>query len=245
MSTMPGREARDPTARDHFAGLSLDPHGEENYDRRLNDREMAAEEAALGLAAPSPSPPPPPISADARYLHVSRTIHQLVTDRNRSVGIFLFVASLLFGSSTALLNAPAAVEPIVPLKAIQFWCLPVTFFTLATIAVFTGLILIRTRIGLLHEAAKMNALLGLPAATSVRRVNLLSVFYLMYLLVVLLGGASAGFATAMVAGGGLRAAGWAVVLVAVAALYIGGFLGLYYWMVLRATSDDKLSRSRA
>ena len=35
------------------------------------------------------------ITPGMRYLHSSRTIHQLVTDRNRAVGIYLAVASLL------------------------------------------------------------------------------------------------------------------------------------------------------
>ena len=112
------------------------------------------------------------------------------------VGIFLFVASLLFGASTALLNAPEKVRPIIPLTSIQYWCLPVTFSTLAVIGVFMSLILIRTRIGLIYEVAKMNELLGLPSER-VKRVNPLSIFFLMHLLVVVLGAASSGFAWGM------------------------------------------------
>ena len=52
---------------------------------------------------------------------------------------------------------------IVPLSAIQYWCLPVTFGTLAVIGAFVMLILARTRVGLIYEVSKMNALLGLPS----------------------------------------------------------------------------------
>ena len=73
-----------------------------------------------------------------------------------------------------------------------------TFGTLAVLGVFTSLLLIRTRIGLIYEVAKMNALLGLPS-TRVERVNPFSIFYLMHLMTALLGGASAGFTAAMLA----------------------------------------------
>src|SRR5437763_131644 len=80
-------------------------------DRRLAEIEMAGEEASLGFEPASL----PRLSPEVRYLHVSRTIHQLITDRNRSVGIFLFVASVLSGASTALLNVRPEVAPIIPL----------------------------------------------------------------------------------------------------------------------------------
>jgi hypothetical protein len=219
---------------EHAEGLTVDVGGEEEVDRRLADLEMAGEEVAAGWK-PAPHQP---LAPEVRFLHSSRTIHQLISDRNRSVGIFLFVASLLFGASTALLNAPAAVEPIIPLKGIQYWCLPVTFGTLAVIAVFMALILIRTRIGLIYEVAKMNALLGLPSQR-VQRVNPLSIFFLMYLLVVVLGGASAGFTVAMLryprpVGAGL----------AVAVLYVVAFLAIYYLTILRATTETKLQTAR-
>ena len=52
-----------------------------------------------------------------RYLHISRTIHQLVTDRNRVVGLYLAVPSLLYTASWAVLNAKPGVQLIVPMCA--------------------------------------------------------------------------------------------------------------------------------
>src|SRR5947209_7376645 len=111
---------------DHIDGIKVDATGEEGADRRLAEIEMAGEEVAAGWK-PAPHQP---LSPEVRYLHISRTIHQLITDRNRSVGIFLAVASLSFAASTALLNARPDVVTIVPLSALQYWCLPVTFATL-------------------------------------------------------------------------------------------------------------------
>src|SRR3954463_2926886 len=115
--------------QEHTEGIQLDIGGEEGVDRRLAEIEMEGEEVAAGWK-PAPHQP---LSPEVRFLHVSRTIHQLITDRNRTVGIFLAVASLSFASSSALLNARADVVPIIPLRALQYWCLPVTFGTLAAI----------------------------------------------------------------------------------------------------------------
>jgi hypothetical protein len=211
-------------------------------DKRLAQIEMVGEEAAAGFR-PAPHEP---LAPEVRYLHVSRTIHQLVTDRNRSVGIFLFVTSVMFGASTALLNVSERVEPIVPLRAIQYWCLPVTFGTLAVIGGFISLILIRTRIGLIYEVAKMNALLGLPSER-VKRVNPLSIFFLMHLLVVTLGAASAGLTVAMLAvaaGMGSQGSFWAVVA-GVGLAYILFFQTTYYMTILHATADSRLQNARA
>ena len=228
-------------APEHTQGLSVDVGGEEEVDRRLAAIEMAGEEVSTGWK-PAPHQP---LAPEVRYLHASRTIHQLITDRNRSVGIFLFVASLLFGASTALLNAPEKVVPIIPLRSIQYWCLPVTFGTLAVIGVFMALILIRTRIGLIYEVAKMNALLGLPSER-VKRVNPLSIFFLMYLLVVILGGASAGFTTAMLLyPGTARAARPMGTGLGVALVYIVVFLTVYYLTILGATTDRKLQNAQS
>lgn len=231
------QDLKNDTAREHADGLHVDVSGEDEMDTRLAAIEMAGEEVAAGFK-PQPHRP---LSPEVRYLHVSRTIHQLVTDRNRSVGIFLFVASLLFGASTALLNAPARVEPMIPLAAIQYWCLPVTFGILALIGGFTSLILIRTRIGLIYEATKMNTLLGLPSVR-VRKVNPLSIFYLMHSLVVVLGGASAGFSV------GMLAYRWSVAMFAgifAGVLYVTFFQALYYLTILNATSETKLENARA
>jgi hypothetical protein len=231
----------DHAIREHIDGLEVAPTEEERVDRRLAEIEMAGEEVAAGFR-PAPHHP---LSPEVRYLHVSRTIHELITDRNRSVGIFLFVASVLFGASTALLNVPERVEPIIPLKAIQYWCLPVTFGTLALIAAFTSLLLIRARIGLIYEVAKMNTLLGLPLGR-VERVNPLSIFYLMHLLVVMMGAGSAGFAFGMVQWhfGGIKPAVTILIGIIVAIVYIGLFQFLYYAMILRATSDAKLQNAK-
>jgi hypothetical protein len=247
-----------PPSREHIEGFAIDASGEEQVDRRLAEIEMEGEEVAAGWK-PAPHRP---LAPEVRFLHVSRTIHQLITDRNRSVGIFLAVASLLFASSTALLNAKPDVVPIIPLRAIQYWCLPVTFGTLAVIGVFMCLILVRARIGLIFEVAKLNALLGLPSER-VRRVNPLSIFFLMYLMVTLLGGASFGLMVAMlvprrppfeVVGGGdegLRVESvdngtFVAVMIGLVTgfLYLVSFLVTYYVTILRATSDDKLSKPR-
>ncbi len=223
-----------PGVKDHIDGFSVDVSGDSEADDKLAKIEMAGEEVAAGWK-PSPHRP---LSPEVRYLHVSRTIHQLISDRNRSVGIFLFVASLLFGSSTALLNAPEQVRPIIPLEAIQYWCLPITCGTLAVIGVFMSLILIRTRIGLIYEVAKMNALTGV-GSERVKRVNPLSIFFLMHTLVVLLGAASAGLLAGMLA----YRSGWVHLPAgfAVGIVYLALFQASYYWTILKATSETKLA----
>ncbi len=234
----------EPDARskvqEHTDGVSIDVSGEDEVDRRLAEIEMAGEESALGFQPTAMNR----LSPDVRYLHVSRTIHQLVTDRNRSVGIFLFVASVLSGASTALLNVRPEVVPIIPIRFIQYWCLPVTFGTLAGIGLFVSLILIRSRIGLIYEVAKLNVLLGLPTVR-VDRVNPLSIFYLMHLLVVLLGGASAGFTAGMLAHRGLWSKTGRSAASPSACGYIVGLEATYYLTILRATSDTKLQGVKA
>ncbi len=231
----------DGTLRDHTDGLKSDIGGEEQMDQRLATIEMEGEEVAAGWK-PAPHQP---LSPEVRYLHVSRTIHQLITDRNRSVGIFLAVASLLFAASTALLNVKGDVVPIIPVAALQFWCLPVTFGTLAVLGVFISLLLIRARIGLIYEVTKMNTLLGLPSRR-VERVNPLSIFYLMHLMVVVLGGASAGFTTGMLLHNAGHTNAGAITGGGVAAVvYICVFQSLYYLTVLRGTTETKLESARA
>jgi hypothetical protein len=252
-------ERADGAVREHVEGLKADTGGEESVDQRLAEIEMIGEESALGFT-PAPHPP---LSPEVRYLHVSRTINQLITDRNRSVGIFMGVASLLFAASTALLNARPDVVPIIPLRSIQYWCLPVTFGTLAVIGVFMCLILVRTRIGLIYEVSKMNALLGLPSER-VKRVNPLSIFFLMYLLVATLGGACAGLLGGMLAvhdpaathdvattlrrmaEPGAPSTATALLTGFVSAfVYIAAFLAMYYSMILHATTESKLEKVRA
>jgi hypothetical protein len=231
------RPPLDGNLREHVDGLAVDVSGEDAVDRRLAEIEMAGEEAALGFAAASHTV----LSPDVRYLHISRTIHQLVTDRNRSVGIFLFVASVLCGASTALLNVHPEVAPIIPLVSIQYWCLPVTFGTLSIIGAFVSMILIRSRVGLIYEVAKMNVLLGLPTVR-VARVNPLSIFYLMHLLVGSLGGASAGFAVGMLSYGYRATTGVSITLgLAITLAYVACLEATYYLTIRRATSETKLS----
>src|SRR5689334_16442128 len=94
-----------PATESHSDGLSTSPGLDEATERRIDEIEMIGEEQAAQL----PPPGHTGVTAGMRYLHCSRTIHQLVTDRNRAVGIYLAVASLLYTASTALLNAkPAA-----------------------------------------------------------------------------------------------------------------------------------------
>jgi hypothetical protein len=231
---------RDEALSDHADGLGFDVQADEEADKRWAAIEMAGEEAAAGFKPPAHAP----LSPEVRYLHVSRTIHELITDRNRSVGIFLFVASLLIGATTALLNAPEAVRPYIPLALLQYYCFPVTFTVLGVMGAFISLILIRTRIGLIYEVAKLNALAGV-ATTRVRRVNPLSIFFLMHLMVVLLGGASAGFAAGMVVSHGpARSLGAVAAGTLVALGYVALFQSSYYLMILRATTETKLAQAK-
>lgn len=238
-SEMAAKSPLDGAVHDHTEGLNSDVGGEESVDRKLAEIELAGEEVAAGWK-PAPHHA---LAPEVRYLHISRTIHQLITDRNRSVGIFLGVASLLFAASTALLNVKADVVPIVPVRVLQYWCLPVTFGTLALLGLFVSLLLIRARIGLIYEVTKMNTLLGLPSQR-VERVNPLSIFYLMHLMVVVLGGASAGFTVGMLVYHANHAARGVGAGVVVAFVYMLLLQLLYYGTVLRATTETKLQRAR-
>jgi hypothetical protein len=184
MSTDPAAQLP-PHSQSHTDGFSASAAAEEMTERRVDEIEMIGEEQAAQL----PPPGHTGVTAGMRYLHSSRTIHQLVTDRNRSVGIYLAVASLLYTASTALLNVPPTTKLLVPIGELQRWCLPVTFGVLTMMALLVGLLLVRTRVGLIYEVAKMNALLGLPSGR-VQRVNPLSIFFLMHLLISAAGGLS-------------------------------------------------------
>lgn len=243
MSDQPHPALPDPSvgksSHDHGEGFNIDPTQEDSVDAKLAEIEMSGEEVALGWKPESVHP----LAPEVRFLHQSRTIHQLITDRNRSVGIFLLVASVLVNASSGLLKTELAVDPIIPMQAIRYWCLPVTFGTLAVLGGFTSLLLIRSRIGLIYEVAKMNVLLGLPSRR-VERVNPLSIFYLMHLMVAVLGGASAGFTYGMLS---LRhstvttASGQGL---AVAIMYVLLFQTLYYITILRNTTETKLNAAR-
>src|SRR6516164_2215164 len=149
---------------------SFDIRESAGYSEKLVDAiEMIGEEKAAGFDGAGPSQ----ITPGMRYLHSSRTIHQLVTDRNRAVGLYLAVASLLWTATSALQNAPETGSHIIPMGDIKKWSMPFTFAVMTVLAVLVAFLLIRTRAGLIYEAAKMNTLLGLPIGR-VKRVNPLS-----------------------------------------------------------------------
>lgn len=223
-----------PPSTAHIDGLRGVASMDDPVEKRIDDIEMIGEEEAA-----FPGQTHSEVTAGMRYLHCSRTIHQLVTDRNRAVGIFLAVASLLWTASSALLNARPNPESrlIVPLSTIQRWCLPATFATLTVLAFFVGFLLIRTRIGLIYEVAKMNVLLGLPVGR-VKRVNPLSIFFIMHALISLAGGVCGGaFAIFM-----LKLAGYGrdqiLVSASLTACGIALFLLVLYIGTVRYTTAD-------
>src|SRR5262245_5336834 len=79
-------------------GLSGTASLDDETEKRLDQIELIGEEEAAGFH----SPPQSEVSAGMRFLHSSRTIHQLVTDRNRAVGLYLAVASLLWTASSGI-----------------------------------------------------------------------------------------------------------------------------------------------
>lgn len=218
------------------AGIdSLDIKGSEGYSEKLVDTiEMIGEESASGLRTHSE------VTPGMRYLHCSRTIHQLVTDRNRAVGIYLAVASLLLTASGTLYNAHPQGDLIVPVAKIQRWCLPLTFATLTVLAVLIAFLLIRTRAGLIYEVAKMNALLGLPVGR-VQRVNPLSIFFIMQVIISFAGGLSAGlfsvFMIHLLEKEPEHAAAWSI---AIGATVSVALIALYLVTVCHITSDKRL-----
>jgi hypothetical protein len=227
-----------PPSVAQIEGVQVAAPLDEQTEKKLDDIEMIGEEEAAGYHRPGTSE----VSAGMRYLHSSRTIHQLVTDRNRAVGIYLAVASLLWTASSAILNAkPENLKHlIVPITAIQRWCLPVTFGTMTVLAVFVGFLLIRTRIGLIYEVAKMNVLLGLPAGR-VKRINPLSIFFIMHTLVSVFGGASAAlFALHMAQYAGLDGATTVLCEIITGVVVCVALVVLYIGTVLYTTSDKRL-----
>jgi hypothetical protein len=218
----------------------FDAHAQESHSEQVVDAiEMIGEEKAAGFQPPAHSE----ISPGMRYLHSSRTIHQLVTDRNRAVGIYLAVASLLLTASSALMNANPRGELMVPIASIQRSCLPLTFAVMAGLAVLVALLLVRTRVGLIYEVAKMNALLGLPIGR-VQRIGFLSIFFILQMIISLAGGFSSGLLTVFL----LHAAGVpdhaALVGILVGVLISVLLLALYVFTVLYTTSDKRLQKIR-
>ncbi len=137
----------------------LDDITERSHRRDRNDRRGAGRQPAAARSIRR--------HARHRYLHSSRTIHQL-DHRPPTTGPSAFisaVASLLYTASTALLNAEARARfrpPRAHRGVASGWCLPVTFGVLTVLALFVGLLLVRTASASLCEVAKMNVLLGLP-----------------------------------------------------------------------------------
>jgi hypothetical protein len=224
-----------PTGETHSLGFDVkELLGD--AEKKVDQIEMIGEETAAGFR-----PAPSQVSGGMRYLHSSRTIHQLVTDRNRAVGIYLAVAGLLWTASAAAMNAqedPQNPVYIIPLATVKKWCLPFTFGAMTVLAVFVGFLLIRTRVGLIYEVAKMNALLGLPLGR-VKRVQPLSIFFIMQAMVSLGGGCTAGLLAAhlmFLAGVGHPA----VLATVIGALVCAGLMVLYILTVKHTTSDEKL-----
>src|SRR5687768_15522570 len=113
------RQISDPQ-RGNSDGFNL--KSGDGYSEKLVDQiEMIGEEHAAGFKMPESDRDA--ITPGMRYLHSSRTIHQLVTDRNRAVGIFLAVASLLLTATGAILHATPRGDLIIPLEQIQRWLL--------------------------------------------------------------------------------------------------------------------------
>ena len=216
---------------------SFDLKSGDGFSETLVDKiEMMGEEEAGQVAPPHASHVTPAL----RYLHSSRTIHQLVTDRNRAVGIYLAVASLLVTASSALLNARPSGPLMVPLEEIQRWCLPLTFGTLAVMAVFIAFLLIRTRVGLIYEVAKMNALLGLPVGR-VSRVSPLSIFFIMQAMVSAAGGCAAALFSVFMIHLADPDADYAAALGALIGAALGvALLVVYVSTVCYTTSDRRL-----
>jgi hypothetical protein len=227
-----------PPSVAQVAGLGDLKSLDDQTEKRVDEIEMIGEEQAANLPPPGHSE----VTAGMRYLHSSRTIHQLVTDRNRAVGLYLAVASLLWTASSAILNArPENLRSlIVPIDVIQRWCLPVTFGVLAVLALFAGFLLIRTRIGLIYEVAKMNVLLGLPVGR-VKRVNPLSIFFIMHALISVAGGASAAlFAMHLFVRGGVDYRPALLYSIPVGAAITALLIVVYVATILYTTADQKL-----
>jgi hypothetical protein len=219
---------------------SFDAKGGEGFSEKVVDAiEMIGEETAAGMPQPAAHGH---VSAGMRYLHSSRTIHELVTDRNRAVGLFLGVASLLVTASSALINANPRGDLIIPLVHIQRWCMPITFAVLTVLAVFVAFLLIRTRVGLIYEVAKMNAMLGLPAGR-VQRIAPLSIFFIMQSIISLAGGACGGifslYMMHLTAPVPEHVVLWAVLIGAAIA---AGLMALYVLTVNHTTSDKRLQQ---
>jgi hypothetical protein len=226
-------QPRDPTSND---GINVRELLQESAEQRVDAIEMIGEETAAGMT----HSPATEITPGMRYLHSSRTIHQLVTDRNRAVGLYLAVASLLWTATSALQNAPETGSHIIPMGDIKKWSMPFTFAVMTVLAVLVAFLLIRTRAGLIYEAAKMNTLLGLPIGR-VKRVNPLSIFFIMHLIISLAGGVSGGLlALYLLAHWHMSVAAAVAPAVLIGVAVAAGLVALYIVTVVHITSDKKL-----
>ena len=216
---------------------SFDIKGGEGFSEKLVDSiEMIGEEKAAGFDAAGPSQ----VTPGMRYLHSSRTIHQLVTDRNRAVGIYLAVASLLLTASGAIVHASPHGDLIIPLNEIQRWCLPTAFAALTGLALFVAFLLIRTRVGLIYEVAKMNAMLGLPIGR-ISHISPLSIFFILQAIISLAGGFTAAMFTIFMIYRSDENAHYAGLWGALVGVPVTiGLVALYAITVKMTTSDERL-----
>src|SRR5439155_6464916 len=129
---------------------------------------------------------------------------------------------------------------IVPMEEIKKWCLPFTFGVMTVLAFLVAFLLIRTRAGLIYEVAKMNTLLGLPIGR-VKRINPMSIAFIMQLIISLGGGTTGGLLTLYLLkwngldGTPLLLWAWLTGTAVTVAL-----VALYVITVARITSDEKL-----
>jgi hypothetical protein len=234
------KEVRDLAAQLPAVGNTetsgLDARSLETDSEKVVDAiEMIGEEKAAGFHPTGHSE----VTAGMRYLHCSRTIHQLVTDRNRAVGIYLAVASLLFTASSALMNANPKGDLIIPITTIQRWCLPLTFAVLAGMAVLTAFLMIRTRVGLIYEVAKMNALLDLPIGR-VQRIGLMSIFFILQTIISLAGGCASGLLSVFLLALVYPQADLTLPAIAIGLAVTASLMVLYVITVMYTTTDTRL-----
>ena len=105
-----------------------------------------------------------------------------------------------------------------------------------------ALLLIRTRVGMIYEVAKMNALLGLPLGR-VSHLNPLSIFFILQFIISLAGGFTSAMLTIFLLRLGDRASMEPIgVGIVVGLVVTAGLVALYAITVTATTSDEKLSK---
>jgi uncharacterized membrane protein YhaH (DUF805 family) len=109
------------------------------------------------------------------------------------------------------------------------------------LALFTAFLLIRTRIGLIYEVAKMNVLLGMPVGR-VKRLGFLSIFFIMHLMISLAGGGSGFLFTYFMLSRSHFDNPFALAVSILVGVTISALLVLLYiFTVLYTTADRRLS----